>query len=161
MTAERCPSRLKEHDWKSCRRATVSRVRIPPSPPSTSCCLTQRVLAILPLTVLLPLALLLLVLPIFLAACGGSGSSDLTGAEGPETTSSVAAVVPSSTSSTVPDVGLSEDSHRYMEELNVTVRGALYPQTAPVGPNAARGMDLWGRSPVSDVEDQVPRNGNP
>src|SRR5660398_212114 len=77
MTAERCPSRLKEHDWKSCRRATVSRVRIPPSPPSTSCCLTQRVLAILPLTVLLPLALLLLVLPIFLAACGGSGSQTL------------------------------------------------------------------------------------
>src|SRR5660397_171456 len=51
MTAERCPSRLKEHDWKSCRRATVSRVRIPPSPPSTSCCLTQRVLALLPLPV--------------------------------------------------------------------------------------------------------------
>src|SRR5680860_1200382 len=50
MTAERCPSRLKEHDWKSCRRATVSRVRIPPSPPSTPCCLTQRPLAILPLT---------------------------------------------------------------------------------------------------------------
>jgi len=82
------------------------------------------VLAILPLTVLLPLALLLLVLPIFLAACGGSGSSDLTGAEGPETTSPVAAVAPSSTSSTVPDVGLSEDSHRYMEELKVTVRAA-------------------------------------
>src|SRR5680860_1273016 len=82
MTAERCPSRLKEHDWKSCRRATVSRVRIPPSPPSTPCRLTQRPLAILPLTILLPLALLLLVLPIFLAACGGSDSSDLTGADG-------------------------------------------------------------------------------
>src|SRR5660398_197182 len=124
MTAERCPSRLKEQDWKSCRRATVSRVRIPPSPPSTSCCLPQRVLAILPLTVLLPLALLLLVLPIFLAACGRSGSSDLTGAEGPETTSPVAAVAPSPTSSTVPDVGLSEDSHRSVSYTHLTLRAA-------------------------------------
>ncbi len=31
--AEMCPSWLKEHDWKSCKRVSVSRVRIPTSPP--------------------------------------------------------------------------------------------------------------------------------
>ncbi len=34
---ERCPSRLKEHDWKSCRCSQgASGVRIPPSPPRSS-----------------------------------------------------------------------------------------------------------------------------
>ena len=35
--AEWCPRWLKEHDWKSCRRENpVSRVRIPPTPPTAS-----------------------------------------------------------------------------------------------------------------------------
>lgn len=33
MVVERWPSWSKAHDWKSCIRATVSRVRIPFSPP--------------------------------------------------------------------------------------------------------------------------------
>ncbi len=33
ISKEMCPSWLKEHDWKSCKRVSVSRVRIPTSPP--------------------------------------------------------------------------------------------------------------------------------
>ncbi len=33
VLAEMCPSWLKEHDWKSCKRVSASRVRIPTSPP--------------------------------------------------------------------------------------------------------------------------------
>lgn len=36
MVVERWPSWSKAHDWKSCIRATVSRVRIPFSPPENA-----------------------------------------------------------------------------------------------------------------------------
>lgn len=68
--------------------------------------------------------LLLAALTAALTGCGDSGDPAVTGQKEAETTSTVAAADPSSTSSTAPDVGMSEESREYMRELKETVTAA-------------------------------------